>query len=233
MIFKHGGDLGDTVLFLPNLAFRPGSSLLLNFDGRVRCPYSVEHANLIIPLVCAQDYVRECRLWCDGDELVDVVDGNSWRGSYNGFAQLCHSQVFPYGTPLWVTERPWLWVEPKRVARVVVNRSLRYAGNLDYSIFKNCDCVFVGLWEEYVMFCSQWFELPWYETKDLLSVAEVIQGAELFVGNQSCCYAIAEGLKKNLVQDTCVACPNNIVVRAGAKYSLYDSVENIKSFAGV
>jgi hypothetical protein len=229
-IYTHGGDLGDTILFLPNLKYRRGSSLLLSYDRRVRDPYTPEHAEVILPLLRSQDYILEARCWRDGDERLGVVDGNAWRNVYNGFTQLCYAQVDPYGTPLSVCESPWLSVEKKRVARVVLNRSLRYAGNLDYSLLKQDDCVFIGLECEHVAFCSQWWDVPYYPTDNLLVAAEVIAGAELFVGNQSCCYAIAEALKQRLIQDTCVRCPNNIIVRDGAKYSLYDSGEVLKAF---
>jgi hypothetical protein len=230
MIFKHGGDFGDTILFLPNLKYRPGSSLLLSCDCRVREPYTPEHAAVILPLLQSQDYIGEARCWMAGDESLDVVDGSAWRNSYNGQSQLCYAQVEPYGTPLSVCESPWLSVDAKRVARVVINRSLRYGGGLDYSLLRGKDCVFVGLEHEHIAFCERWFDVPYYPTDNLLIVAEVIAGAELFVGNQSCSHAIAEALKQRLVQDTCGWCPNTIFVRNGAKSSLYDNGDVLREF---
>lgn len=226
--FKHAGDLGDTVLFLPNLKYRPGSRLLLSCErGRVRDPYTLEHANVILPLLRSQDYIAEARLWCEGDEC---VDGSSWRGSYNGFSPLCHAQLIEYGTPLDVSLEPWLRVFPRHVSRVVINRSLRYHGALNWGLLRGDDCVFVGLRAEWLEFCDRFFKVPYYETKDLLEVAEVIAGCELFVGNQSAPYAIAEGLKHRLLQATCRAQPNNIYLRDGAMYSLYEVEESVLAF---
>ena len=44
--------------------------------------------------------------------------------------------------------------------------------------------------------------MAFHPTRDLLQAAEVIAGAELFIGNQSCPRAIAEGLKVAVVQET-------------------------------
>jgi len=41
-----------------------------------------------------------------------------------------------------------------------------------------------------------------------LDLAQVISGADLFIGNQSCAYAIAEGLKKRAVLEVCTWLPN-------------------------
>ena len=55
--------------------------------------------------------------------------------------------------------------------------------------------IFVGLPEEYQEFCtwSHW-RLNYIETKNLLEVAEIIAGAELFIGNQSMALSLAQGL---------------------------------------
>jgi ADP-heptose:LPS heptosyltransferase len=56
--------------------------------------------------------------------------------------------------------------------------------------------VFVGLPEEYAAFKlhTEW-ELDHYPTKTMLELAEVIAGADQFVGNQSVALSIAQGLR--------------------------------------
>jgi hypothetical protein len=56
-------------------------------------------------------------------------------------------------------------------------------------------------------------EIPYYETPMLLDAAIAIAQADLFVGNQSCPLAIAEGLKKRVICEVCLHCPNCISPR--------------------
>jgi hypothetical protein len=55
--------------------------------------------------------------------------------------------------------------------------------------------MFVGLPEEYTAFreATGW-DLPYYATQTMLEVAEVIAGADTFIGNQSSNLALAIGL---------------------------------------
>jgi len=50
----------------------------------------------------------------------------------------------------------------------------------------------------------------------MLVLGKVIAGCQLFVGNQSSPYAIAEGLKKATVQEMSTECPNCVFVRTNA-----------------
>ena len=70
------------------------------------------------------------------------------------------------------------------------------------------DAVFVGLPDEHAAFCREVGPVTQYPTDDLLQVARVIAGAKLFVGNQSSPRAIAEGLKKPVVQEIFMHDPN-------------------------
>jgi hypothetical protein len=55
--------------------------------------------------------------------------------------------------------------------------------------------VFVGLEAEHAAFTqATGWNIPWFATKDMLELAEVIAGADTFIGNQSQCYALAVGL---------------------------------------
>jgi hypothetical protein len=60
------------------------------------------------------------------------------------------------------------------------------------------EAVFVGLPEEYEAFQKQiGMAIPYHETRTMLELAQVIAGAEAFIGNQSQALAIAIGLGKN------------------------------------
>lgn len=57
--------------------------------------------------------------------------------------------------------------------------------------------VFIGLPEEYQMFKDQiGWNIPYYSCKSMLDMAQVINGAELFIGNQSVALSLAIGLGK-------------------------------------
>jgi hypothetical protein len=67
---------------------------------------------------------------------------------------------------------------------------------------------FIGLPHEHERFCSDICQVDTIETKDLYDIAVAIELSEMYVGNQSCCLAIAESLKKPVIQETAVAVPN-------------------------
>jgi hypothetical protein len=137
-------------------------------------------------------------------------------------------QLEQYGLPLTTKDSAWLTIkEPIRAARVVFNRT--GSGRPKHNIYHNPrfpwhyvwekyhkDAVFVGTEDEHVMFCATCGRVPHYHTANLHEAARVIAGADLFVGNQSCAFWIAEGLKKRLVLEVWLEGPNATVVRDGA-----------------
>jgi hypothetical protein len=74
---------------------------------------------------------------------------------------------------------------------------------------------FVGTRKEHDDFCRSVGYVPLIKTTDLLEVARVIAGSRLFVGNQSCPAAIAEGLKHTMVLEAFPALPNCCFDRRG------------------
>jgi hypothetical protein len=52
-------------------------------------------------------------------------------------------------------------------------------------------------------------------TKDLYEAAQVIAGCELFVGNQSACFWLAEAMKKRIVLEVWPGGPNCLIKRDG------------------
>ncbi len=63
----------------------------------------------------------------------------------------------------------------------------------------------MGLKKEYDAFCKDWNvtdEVGFHGTGNFWDLACAINACDLFVGNQSAPYAIAEGLKKQTIQET-------------------------------
>jgi hypothetical protein len=107
----------------------------------------------------------------------------------------------------------WLRVdEPITDHRVIFSRSTRYRNERFpwqrvWKAYRGA-AAFVGTTEEHEDFCRRIGPVPFVPTNDLLAVARVIAGSRLFVGNQSCPSAIAEGLKKRMILEVFPALPN-------------------------
>lgn len=131
-----------------------------------------------------------------------------------------------HSVPHHVKDQAWISVDPKRISRVVFNRT--GIGRSTHHVYHNPqfpwhyvwkkyhkDAVFVGLPEEHEVFCATCGEVPYVQTKDLYEAAQVISGCDLFVGNQSACLWIAEGMKKRIILEVWPQGPNSLVFRSG------------------
>jgi len=108
-------------------------------------------------------------------------------------------------------DKTWLNCASNKVAPVVVNRTLRYrdekAGDATWQKMYHDGKmgetgIFLGNQREYEDFRDVIGPIQWYEVKDLLEMATVINGCDLFVGNQSVAYSLAMGLGKPTVLET-------------------------------
>jgi hypothetical protein len=106
--------------------------------------------------------------------------------------------------------KPWITADPdsNTKGKIVINRSARWQGfqfpwREIVKVF-GPDLFFVGLEEEYRDFVKQFGKGPvFYPTNTLFDVARAIQGAELFIGNQSSPNAVAEALHKDSIVEIC------------------------------
>jgi len=161
--------------------------------------------------------VNEKDPWCDCG-FTEVMN--------DPLMNLCHNIVYNFGKPLTITDDPWLEIpDPKRVAPVVISRSDRYK-NYKFpwkTLWKKYrqKAVFVGLRYEWKLFCKRVDdEVPFYPTNNFLEVGQVIAGSQLFIGNQSAPYAVAEGMKHNTIQETSPRIPSIYFNRPNARYFL-------------
>lgn len=142
---------------------------------------------------------------------------------------LTHWMCEAHGVDYGCMNEAWLTVEPNRVAPVVIARA--GAGRQSthvyhhpsfpwHSVWKKYGdkAVFVGTAEEHRMFCSTCGDIPHHPTANLYEAARVIAGSDLFIGNQSCPHAIAEGLKKRILLEVWPAGPNCLVYRPGVTH---------------
>jgi hypothetical protein len=127
--------------------------------------------------------------------------------------------------------RKWLEVVPaERAVPVIFARSSRYHNDRfpwkaivdEYAT----NAAFVGLPEEHQAFCGDFGQVEYLECCDLLEVARLIAGCKLFVGNQSCPAAIAEGLKHNMVLEVCSRTGNSCIFhRLGCIFGVDERIE--------
>lgn len=230
----HAGDLGDVVYSLyvlhklRNLHLTLGTRTCLQ-GLQPRTGITWQLYMQLVPLLRGQPCIA--RLDWNEQPPFAVDDLNEfrlyWRGDFRlpPIAHLLEMYCARFNVPF-DAEEPWLVADAERVASVVLARSPRQH-NWDFpwpDVVKRYgrEAVFVGLPEEYEAFCGQFdpeCTVRYQPTPHLWKLACVINGCDLFIGNSSMPLAIAEGLKKNVVQEiskTTVEEAHTAIERKGA-----------------
>lgn len=197
-VFTHSGDYGDLVYALPVIRDAGGGHLYLYEadDRRARAPMTAKHAAGIIPLLLEGAPYLKSVTW--GDKPMPSEFNDFRKGWDTGSIIDWHyraANVHPNPCP-----PQWLDVEPKKQAPVIIARSARYHNEAfpwrHILEFYGNDAMFVGTQKEAEALTEEFgVDVTWLETANLLELARVIAGAELFIGNQSCPLAIAEAVK--------------------------------------
>jgi predicted GH43/DUF377 family glycosyl hydrolase len=210
----HSGNLGDIIYSMPAMKvmgfgiFYLGPEIRLNPKPDLREVMSPKVVKNLAPLMLAQPYVKSV-FYVEKMPIVNY-DLNLFRNfgglGKNLVEQSLDACCLSAGT-FFNDLMPWLDVDPIVLKRsVVIHRSHRWR-NQDFpwhqivNKFRR-DMVFVGTGEEYASFVADYGLIPHVPTANLLELARLIAGCHLFIGNQSCPYAIAEGLKVNTIQET-------------------------------
>lgn len=184
-------------------------------------PWTRAQPNLpnIFDLLLNQPYIHSVGLHA-GEYISHNLD--AFRGVGTKENNIAARHCWAFGLPDGVINLPWLTVEPRRQARVIFNRTARYRNPLfpwQSIVDKYRDvAAFVGTLAEYWNFTAQFGYVRRLKTGTLYDVARAIAGAELFIGNQSAPCAIAEGLKKPLIQETFLGMSNCRFERESAQY---------------
>lgn len=223
--YAHSGAMGDIIYSLPVIKhFGPGTLYIklhanehvarrFGYDG----PVPEYHKNrltevdyeMIRPLLEVQTYIGQVG-WTEDKDMQATYDLDNFRGvlfrTFRGNYLEGYFKTFniPYTEEDII--KPWLFAVPKRIAPIVVSRSFRYRNKLSldrwhrYVSLPNFDnnSIFIGLLEEYQDFCKEFnTKLPYCQCKDFLEMAEVIAGCDMFIGNQTFAYSLAQGLGKS------------------------------------
>lgn len=220
MNYRHAGDFGDIIYFLPVIEHHGRGVLYIENApvGFTRQQLTPEAFAPLVPLLKAQPYIEDVLPFKHGQQI--DINGNDFRLYYCGHRHLQEATLLTHGVSIQAKFTKWLVVDPKPVAKVVINKTLRYHNprfpwKRALELYGQ-DCVFIGHRSEHEGFCKVFGDVPFYQTSDLLEAARVIAGSQLFIGNQSVCYAIAEGMKHDVIQEVYPPCPNCIFNRSGA-----------------
>jgi hypothetical protein len=228
MIFRHSGTFGDLIYSLSVVKKMGGGTFAVHVGNIEKCvaqygyrPDEVDPAHqgrfrnadfdLIRPLLTRQPYIDAVTVWTgDHDVDLDRFRGVLFRGFEGNYVE-AYYRTFDMPVTADIYNETWLEADAKTVAPVVINRTFRYRcpngtgtwqGLLEQANISQ-NGIFVGTKDEHEDFeKSTGFRVNYYAVQDFKELADVVAGADLFMGNQSAAYSIAMGLGKSSVLET-------------------------------
>jgi hypothetical protein len=220
----HAGDMGDCIAALPIIrTFGLANLVITEKQGASRETMKGNRFKALSPLIAEQPYIESVK-WVNKPKNIDYDFSFFQRSGHKYGECLTDWQAKAVGVSDYSFE-PWLHVsENTRAAgRVVVSRSNRYHNGLfPWDRVRRIygeKMLFVGLEHEHELFEKDNGQVEYAPTADLLELAELIAGADMFIGNQSCPMWIAFGLGKRIIQETWLGGPNSCVPNANAIYT--------------
>ena len=228
MIFRHSGTFGDLIYSLSVVKKMGGGTFAVHLENIEKCvaqygyrPDEVDPAHkgrfrnadldLIRPLLSRQPYINSVTVWTgDHDVDLDRFRGVLFRGFEGNYVEAYH-RTFDMPVTADIYNETWLEADAKIVAPIVINRTFRYRCPNGTGTWQNLleqanisqNGIFVGTQEEHEDFeKSTGFHVQYYPVQDFKELADVIAGADLFMGNQSAAYSVAMGLGKSSVLET-------------------------------
>jgi len=220
----HSGDFGDLIAGMS--VMKALGKVKLYVANRGITKPIVDRFDAIRDLLLSQSYIESAEVYTNEPIHWNASD---FRGNYIDTQTLADSHMNHFrGRNMrqinFDKESPWLNIQPDNSwnGRIVVNRSPRYH-NSKFPWTKIVShygdkIVFVGLAHEYDSFCNSFGKVPYHHAKHLLEIGSMIAGSDLFIGNQSACANIAEGLKHPRILEVCLWRPDCIYTGAGAQY---------------
>ena len=107
-----------------------------------------------------------------------------------------------------VSSSTWLFANKTPIENkpIIINRTHRY-NNINFpwkQIIQRFgdECGFVGYDGEHESFCNDISPVEHVKTDTLKDLIEIINGSKVFIGNQSFCYSLCQGLKKYSILET-------------------------------
>lgn len=183
---------------------------------------------MLRPLICVQPYIEDYRIW-KGEEVdfdFDLIRQERYTNQPKGSLNRWYGYIFPeMQTDLSLS---WLdygitqysYKELTLPAKIIINFTQRYRNHIvTYHWLKPFQdrIVFAGLLKERDIFCREWdIDIPLLQCDNFLQLANEMVKAKFFMGNQSMCFQIAEGLKIPRILETFPLMPNVIPIGENA-----------------
>ena len=195
--FLHSGHLGDIINSLPSIkeiAKNKKCKLFIKIQGDYLSESSVKK---LIPLLEKQDYIEKVKIFKNEDIDIDLnlfrelpinlnLDSVRWYFHITGVHGDMDSKYLNN-----IDKHP---IKDK----IVIVRSLsrkNYLINYNF-LQKYNNVLFIGLKNEYEDLKKEIPNLEFYDCKDFLEMAQIINSGKVFIGNLSFGYTLAEALKK-------------------------------------
>jgi len=217
--FYHSGDLGDIIYSLPSIMLCGGGELLMgnhNLDPLLspREKMTKNKFDFLYPLLLKLKYISNIEYVenvndSDIDYNLNKMRTFLYDHSYlkqNKIKNLAETYTQLVGVKQFFNdELTWINVDKKYISKFIISRSFRYRDNTFpwqniYEFIKN-ESHFIGTDDEYDNFIKNFGFIPRYIVKDALDMAEIINGCECFIGNQSFPMSIAIAQGKNILQE--------------------------------
>jgi len=224
-VFYSGGDLGDIVAAMPCIRQLGGGDLIIGdslINGmQPREKMAGKRFEAIKPFLKEIPFIHSVTF---GERPAQLdFDFSTFRVNYRHSENLARWQARHVGIQK-LDESKWVDVMPSQQSkgRVIVARSPRYHNRFFpwrriMERYKN-KAMFIGLPEEHDAFQREFGTIEYRRTENILEVAELIAGSQMFVGNQSCPAWIAMGLAHPIIMEVWPEHPNSMVVRDNAKF---------------
>lgn len=241
--FLHSGHLGDMIYSLPlikELSKNLECNLFIQINKKMSQYYhnhpsgnvmiNEKTAKLIIPLLKSQVYLNSVQIYNQENIDINLDLFREMPFSLNFHSMRWYSHLT--GTPINMDEQ-FLKVENNEdfKGKIVIVRSPRYRNNfINYKFLKDIkDIVCVGLRSEYEDLKKDIPNLEFYDCKDFLEMATIINSSKFFIGNLCFAYSVAEGLKIPRLLETCPEFP--VVFPVGKNsYDFYHQIHFEKYF---
>ena len=193
-VFNHRGSRGDIIYALPSIIASGGGELNIN-----RKDYTSFLESLLRLQLCISKL--NFGIWKKNGINLDLfrhiaIVAYKVDKVAKHLAQ-SHLEVVHESFDL---SKEWLFnIKPKKEAKIIINRTTHYHDKeeIDWKLLSDYkkDILFIGLDYEYREFERKYFDVKRRICSNALEIAELIKGSNLFVGNQSLCFALAEAMK--------------------------------------
>ena len=227
--YRHSGTLGDLIYSLSIVKkMEPGKFLVAlnniencvskygyraeDVDPQHKGRFTVRDYEMLRPLLQRQAYITQVGTWSRGMIEPDI-DLDHYRSvlyrTFEGNILEAYHRTFniPFAQEDYNT--PWLTADTITTKPIVISRSRRYRPPNGDAAWQNMledfdlesNAVFVGTPTEHEDFVNQ-FDVKGLEyrpVQDFLELASIINGAELYAGNQGFAYSLATGLGKSTI----------------------------------